>query len=151
MNNFITMVQEIKVASTNHGVTVTDQFKNINGNELLAKLRACTHGIKDGSHWLRTALNVDNVGKCMPRSNDHAASLASMLIIDCDKRITANGEEKDGAPDPHMMSDILKRHNIAHVFHGSYSHYSGEINRCRIVLITSEPYNQAQLDETATR
>lgn len=152
MNDFNTLLNEIKVASTNSGVNITNQFTNISGGELLRELCSPREGCKDGSHWLRGALKVEATGKCMPRSNENAESLASVLIIDCDCSIDGNGQEIEGAPDPLKVSNILKNNGIGHALYGSYSHYTGEKgNRYRILLITKTPYSKEQLPPTAQK
>ena len=149
MNHFNTVLNEIKVASSNDGVIGTPFYQNISGREWLAKLRDCHVGHKEGSHWLRTTLQVNETGQCMGRSNDNADSLAHILIIDCDKHITPDGQEVDGAPEPLKISDILKDHEIGHILHGSHSHYINEKgNRYRIVLITDSFYTREQLSPT---
>ena len=100
MNNFTTELHAIEVASTNHDVNVTNKFQNINGKEFLAKMSQILEGSKEGSHWIRTDLRVDDSGQCKGRSDENAASLAKLLIIDADCRINCDGEEKVGAPDP---------------------------------------------------
>lgn len=75
--------------------------------------------------------------------------MANILIIDCDKHITPDGQEVDGAPDPLKISNILKAHEIAHILHGSHSHYvGGKGNRYRIVLVTTSTYRKEQLSPT---
>lgn len=149
MDNYIKMLPKIKVASTNSGVQVTDRFENISGSNLLAQLNTVPQGEKDGSHWLRTSLRFDDTGRCKSRSNANMEAKASVLILDCDKRITVNGEEMGGAPDPLSVSRVLKDNNIGHVLYGSYSHYTGEKgNRYRIVLIAASPYSKEQLPPT---
>lgn len=150
MSNFITILNEIKVASSNQGVTVTNQFENISGEAFLAKLNKVTEGMKDGSHWIRTILHVDDSGKCKGRSNENAMSSANLLIIDADCSVNTDGVEVDGAPDPWQVSEILRKNDIAHILHGSYSHYVGEKgNRYRIVLVTKSSYEKEQLFPTA--
>ena len=150
MDNFITILHEIKLASTDRGVNVTDQFKNICGRDLLNKIQVVTIGAKDGAHCLRAELKINDNGQCMPRNNSNVESLARVLIIDCDKRIKANGEIKEGAPDPLQVSNILKDNGIGHIIYGTYSHYTGEKgNRYRILLSTNSPYNKEQLPPTA--
>jgi len=150
MNNFTTELHAIEVASTNHDVNVTNKFQNINGKEFLSKMNEIIEGSKEGSHWIRTDLRVDDSGKCKGRGDENAASLARLLIIDADCRINCNGEEKVGAPDPWQVSKILKDHNIAHILHGSHSHYVGNKgNRYRIIFMTKSPYKKEQLFSTA--
>jgi len=126
MNEFNTVLDKIEVASSNDDVKGKPTYKNISGTQWLAQLRQCFKGIKKGSHWIRTTLNVDQANQCLGRGNDNASSLANILIIDCDKRISSNGQEVDGAPDPSQVSNILKAYEIAHILHGSYSHYGYE-------------------------
>ena len=59
MSDFITILHEIKVASTNRGVNVTDQFENICGRALLNKIQMITIGGKDGAHCLRAELKIN--------------------------------------------------------------------------------------------
>ena len=150
MSNYITILHDIEVASTDTGVVETNKFKNINGKDFLTKLRLCPEGIKDGSHWLRGALKVDSAGQCMARSKENIQSMAKLLIIDCDCSIDTRGVEVVGAPDPEQISRILKDNDIGHVLYGTYSHYTGEKgNRYRILLMTNTPYNNEQLSPTA--
>lgn len=150
MTNFTTILANTIVASSQNGVTITQGFQNIAGIELLAKLSNAPHGIKDGSHFLRTTLKRDNAEKCLSRSDVNTDSLASIVIIDCDKRINVStGEELEGAPDPYQISNILRNHNIGHLLYGSHSHYVGDKgNRYRIVIPTLIPYNKTQLTPT---
>ena len=149
MNEFNKILDKIEVASSYDDVKGKPVYKNINGTQWLAQLKQCPKGIKKGSHWIRTTLNVDQTNQCLGRGNENAASLANILIIDCDKRLGSNGEKVDGAPDPLQVSNILKAYEIAHILHGSYSHYGSEKgNRYRIVLITQTVYKKEQLAPT---
>ena len=150
MNEFNTILDKIEVASSYDDVKGKPAYQNISGAEWLSKLMECSIGDKKGSHWIRTTLDVDDTNQCLGRGNDNAASLANILIIDCDKRINSDGQEIDGAPDPLQVSNILKAYEIAHILHGSHSYYTGEKgNRYRILLITKSPYNKEQLPSTA--
>ncbi|AMP90218.1 DUF3987 domain-containing protein [Legionella pneumophila] len=149
MSNFITILHAIEIASSVQGVRQTDQYTNISGEDLLAKLSSVEHGEKDGSHFLRTALEYDDNGQCMPRGDGNTHSLARLLIIDCDKRIDCNGQEHEGAPDPLLIHQALKRNNIGHIIYGTHSHYAGgKGNRYRIILGTEQPYDKEQLSAT---
>lgn len=148
MSDFITILNKTVIASTKSGVTVTDQFKNITVDKNLARLKCAEIGEKDGSHFLRTALNPSEGIYCMPRSDANAESIASLLIIDCDKHIDAKGEEQDGAPDPIQVSNSLKNAGIGHIIFGSYSYYKGA-TRYRLLLVTQIPYTKEQLSTTA--
>ena len=141
-------LSNIKIASTIRGITTTDQFTNTTGAELLEKLKHPTYGEKDGAHFIRTTIIEDN-GKCLPRSDKHAESVANLLIIDCDKRINIDDKEIDGAPDPEQIHNILKENNISHALYGSFSHYTGNLgNRYRIIIPTNVSYNKEQLPST---
>lgn len=149
MNEFNTILDKIEVASSYDDVRGEPAYQNISGAQWLGKLRECPKGIKKGLHWIRTTLNVDHANQCLRRKNDNAASLAYVLLIDCDKRISPDGQEVDGAPDPLLVSNILKAHEIAHILHGSYSHYMNEKgNRYRILLMAQSAYNKEQLAPT---
>lgn len=150
MSNFITILKKTAVASTHTSIKATDQFKNISGNELLDKIRQPSHGNKDGSHFMRTALKIMDNGHCMPRNDANIESVANLLLIDCDKKIDGSGEEKNGAPDPLVIHSALRNLNIGHIIYGSYSHYAGDKgNRYRIIVITNKPYDKEQLPATA--
>jgi len=98
---------------------------------------------------LRTSLKLSDSGDCLTRSNINCESLASLLILDCDKKIDEHGEILEGAPNPHEVSRVLSDHNLAHILYGSYSHYTGEKgNRYRIILLSDTPYNSSQLAPT---
>ncbi|MCL5271964.1 MAG: hypothetical protein M1486_01340, partial [Gammaproteobacteria bacterium] len=149
MSNFITILQAIEIASSVQGVRLTDQYTNISGEDLLAKLSSVEHGEKDGSHFLRTALKYDDNGQCMPRGDVNTHSLARLLILDCDKRIDRDGQEHEGAPDPLLIHQALKCNNIGHIIYGTHSHYAGvKGNRYRIILGTEQPYDKKQLSAT---
>lgn len=137
------------LASTQATVDTTGQFQNISAQNFLSKLKSCEIGKKDGSHYLRTTLKSQN-GYVLPRKDTNTDSLANILIIDCDKRIsTTENHEIEGAPPPYLVSEILCKHNISHIIYGSYSHYVGNKgNRYRIVLFTDKPYNKDHLDST---
>ncbi|HFL2207152.1 TPA: hypothetical protein ACG3E5_003198, partial [Legionella pneumophila] len=56
----------------------------------------------------------------------------------------------EGAVDPLLVHNALKKLNIGHIIYGSYSHYAGgKGNRYRIILATEKPYNKEQLAATA--
>lgn len=146
MSDFITILKNTVVASTDTGITTTDQFKNIRGAELINKLRLLPSGNKDGSHFIRTSLQVLNNGQCMSRSDTNIHSLADLVVIDCDKHVNDDGYEMDGAPNPLHIHQALKSINIGHIIYGSYSHYTGSKgNRYRIILTTEESYTKQQL------
>lgn len=150
MNDFNTVLGEIEVAFSNNDVRGKPTYQNISGRKWIAEIRECVEGDKEGSHWIRTTLKVDNNTKqCLRRSTENTSNSASIIVIDCDKRIDADGEEIDGAPDPLQVSHILKELNLAYVLYGSYSHYTNEKGyRYRIQLITSSPYKKDQLAPT---
>lgn len=150
MDNFTSILSNTKVASSLNGVTVSNDFKNINGVELISRFKKPTHGTKDGSYYLRTNLKTNDNGMCLPRADANTHSLANVFIIDCDKRIDINtGEQLQGAPDPYQVSDILIKNNIGHILYGSYSHYVGNVgNRYRVILAAETPYNADQLEPT---
>ncbi len=148
--NFITIIRNTEVSSSEHGVRVTNQYTHMTGEVLLDRLRTIQIGDKDGSHFLRARLKTVESGRCMPRSDINIENLASTLVIDSDKRTNQDGQEIEGAPDPLLVHNILKNHNIGHIIYGSYSHYAGgKGNRYRIILVTQKPYNKKQLAATA--
>lgn len=134
---------DILVAFSEFGKFSVDQYQNIPLVNILAKLRCPASGTKDGAHFLRTALQTDNSGKCLSRKNEHTQSLARILIIDCDK----STNDKDNAPCPREIQKILKNKNLWHVIYGSYSYYEGNV-RFRIILLTKVPYFKEQLSPT---
>lgn len=150
MKEFNTILDQIEVAFSNNDVRGKPVYQNISARTWVAKIRECLEGSKEGSHWLRTTLKVNNDTKqCLGRSTENTLSLASVVVIDCDKRININGEEVEGAPDPLQVSQILKDLNLAHILHGSHSHYTSEKgHRYRIVLCTDLPYKKEQLAPT---
>jgi len=149
MPNLTELLRKTTVAISPHGVTSNGGFTNHSGTELPALLKKVQVGEKDGSHFLRTALKLSDSGDCLARSNINSESLASLLILDCDKRINEHGEILEGAPDPHKVSSVLRDQNLAHILYGSYSHYSGQKgNRYRIILLSLTPYNSCQLQPT---
>lgn len=150
MSDFITIIRNTEVASSEQGVRVTNQYTHLTGEALLERLRTIQIGDKDGSHCLRSKLKIVENGRCMPRSDVNIESLANLLIIDCDKKANQYGEEIEGAPDPLLVHNVLKNLNIGHVIYGSYSHYAGgKGNRYRIILVTQKPYYKEQLSATA--
>ena len=149
MSDFITILKNTVVASTNTGIRTTDQFENISGGELLDQLRQLLNGNKDGSHFIRTALKTFNNGQCMSRSDANTHRTADLLVIDCDKHVDNGGYEIEGAPDPLIIHQALKHMDIGHVLYGSHSHYAGgKGNRYRIILATNQPYIKEQLPAT---
>lgn len=149
MSNFTTILANTEVASSNNGVTVSNGFRIINGLQLLDNLKKTSIGNKDGSHFLRSGLLLNKSGQCLPRSSANTQSMANIIILDCDKKITSDGEITDGAPDPHEVAKIMRENNIAHLIYGSYSHYVGSKgNRYRIIIPTKIPYNKDQLEST---
>ncbi|HAT3974875.1 TPA: DUF3987 domain-containing protein [Legionella pneumophila] len=150
MSDFITIIKNTEVASSEQRVRVTNRYTCITGEKLLERLRTIQMGEKDGSHFLRARLNISDDGRCMSRSDSNMESLARVLIIDCDKRINQDGQEIEGAVDPLLVHNALKKLNIGHIIYGSYSHYAGgKGNRYRIILATEKPYNKEQLAATA--
>jgi hypothetical protein len=146
MSDFITILKNTVVASTNAVITITDQFENISSGELINKLKLLPSGNNDGGHFIRTSLKVLNNGRCMSRSDANIHSLANSVIIDCDKHVNDDGYEIDGAPNPSNIHQALKSMNIGHIIYGSHSHYTGaKGNRYRIILTTKEPYTKQQL------
>jgi hypothetical protein len=149
MSNFITILQTVEIASSEFGVRITDQYKNISGEVLLAKVRGVEDGEKDGGHFLRTGLQYNGNGQCMPRNDSNLHNLARVLIIDCDKRIDCDAQEHEGAPDPLLIHQALKCNNIGHIIYGTYSHFGGgKGHRYRIILATDQPYTSHQLSAT---
>ncbi|MFW2571475.1 YfjI family protein [Legionella sp. 29fVS95] len=150
MSDFITIIKNTEIASSEQGVRVTNQYVHITGEKLLEKLRIIQIGEKDGGHFLRTRLKIAENDRCMPRSDSNIESLAKVLVIDCDKRINQDGQEIEGAADPVLVHNALKKLNIGHIIYGSFSHYAGgKGNRYRIILATEKPYHKAQLIATA--
>ena len=149
MSDFITILKNTIVASTNAGIRTTDQFKNISGDELLDKLKQLPNGNKDGSHFMRTSLKILKNGQCTSRSDANAHSLADLLVIDCDKHVNSDGCEIEGSPNPLSIHQALKGMNIGHIIYGSHSHYTGiKGNRYRIILVANQPYTKEQLPAT---
>lgn len=151
MNDFITELSKTIVAHSDSDVKVNNigLYQNIPCTDLLAKLVVPTIGNKFGSHYLRSKLAINDSGQCLPRSNDNLQSLARLLLLDCDSRITSNGELLSGAPDPHLIHQILCAHNIGHVIYGTHSHYTGEKgNRYRVIMLTDTSHNKSQLAST---
>lgn len=146
--DFITILKNSVVASTRSDVIITDQFKNISVDTILTRLKEVAIGEKGGSHFLRTALKQQGSVYCASRADSNAESTANLLIIDCDKHINSNGQEQDGAPDPHEVSKSLIAAGIGHILFGSYSYYTGLI-RYRIILVSKVPYSKEQLRPTA--
>ena len=150
MSDFITIIRNTEIASSEQGVRVTNQYTLINGEALLERLRTIQIGDKDGSHYLRARLKIMESSRCMPRSDINIENLASSLIIDCDKHTNQDGQEIEGAPDPFLVHNVLKNLKIGHIIYGSYSHYAGgKGNRYRIILATQKPYHKDQLAATA--
>ena len=149
MDNFITKIRNIEIASSELGVRVTNQYSHIRGEQLLEKFRIPQVGEKDGSHFLRAKLKTDKHGQCMSRSDNNVENLASILIIDCDKQVDNDGQEIEGSPDPKLVHEALKTNNIGHVIYGSHSHYMGiKGNRYRIILAANRPYDKEELPAT---
>src|SRR5580692_7387038 len=103
MSNFTTILANTEVASSNNGVTVSNGFQIINGLQLLDNLKKISIGNKDGSHFLRSGLLLNSSGQCLSRSSANTQSIANIIILDCDKKITSDGEIIEGAPDPHNV------------------------------------------------
>ena len=150
MNDFITIIRNIEIASCNQSVRIANGYKNITGSEFLTLIKVAQQGEKDGSNFLRTYLHVNDNQQCMSRSNTNINSTAQIIIIDCDKHIDFDGQEVDGSPNPLLIHQILKDKNIGHIIYGSYSHYSGNKgNRYRIILTANCLYTKEQLLPTA--
>lgn len=145
--DFITILKNSVVASTESDVVITDQFKNISVDIILTRLKEAAIGDKEGSHFLRTALKQQGSIYCASRADSNAEDTASLLIIDCDKHLDSNGNEQDGAPDPYAVSESLKAAGIGHILFGSYSYYRG-LTRYRIILVSKAPYSKKHLSPT---
>ncbi|GGI92324.1 YfjI family protein [Legionella impletisoli] len=151
MKDFISILENTVVASTQTGIATTDRFENIKGKVLYNLLKQLPYGNKDGSHFLRTSL-ITNDGRCMPRNDANTYNMANLIVIDCDKRIDEEGYEIEGAPDPLAVHQTLKIMGIGHILYGSYSHYAGQKgNRYRIILATDKPYGRNQLPATVEK
>lgn len=148
--HFKNVLGNILIASTENNITVTCGFINISGLEFLAKLRVPHTGEKNGSHYLRSSLKIDDKEKCLPRNNINLESQSSLIILDCDKRINKFGEILEGAPDPLAIINVLKEFDIGFILHGTHSYYSnnGKGNRYRILALTSTPYKKEELAPT---
>lgn len=146
MSYFTILLRNTIVSSSDSQVTISNEFQNIAGVKLLEYFKRPLVGHKDGSHFLRTSLSIDDKNRCLPRSNSNATSQASLLVLDCDKRIDINGEVLEGAPDPKKISAVLIKNNIGFILYGSYSHYVGSKgHRYRIIMLTKSPYTQSHL------
>jgi putative DNA primase/helicase len=149
MSNFTEILNKTTVSLSSLGITTNKGFKNQSASDLRHLLANPRIGVKDGVNFLRTNLRCGDNGECLTRSNKNANSTASVLVLDCDKRIDKNGEILEGAPDPHTVSRVLREHNIGHILYGSYSHYTGKKgNRYRILLLSNNPYTTSQLSPT---
>lgn len=139
----------INIASSERGATITNQYRNITAEKLLARFRYPVVGIKDGANFLRAGIKVDDNDKYLSRSNANTEDVARLIIIDCDARIDKSGEIFSGAPDPHKVTEILRVQNIGHILYGSYSNYTASKgSRYRLLLTTTKPYNRNQLAST---
>ena len=137
------------VASTAELITTTNQFNNITLGEVIANLKKCPIGSKNGAHFLRCSLSsIDD--KVLPRNDENAANVASIIIIDADKNLNRlTGEETGGAPPPLMVHETLKSLHLTHYLYGSFSHYAGGKGaRYRIVIPTARTYSREELTPT---
>lgn len=91
-------------------------------------------GNKDGSYFLRCAGTV--------RNDRDTAKTASILILDGDSSIAEDGEVVPGAPDPHLVNQILTSLGFQHVIYSSYSNDVG-LHKYRVIIPVK--YTQAQL------
>lgn len=142
-------LDNISVAVSKTGVRSTHCYVNVPANNVLAKLSSPLFGEKDGAHFLRCELQVNNMGICLPRNGSNTQSLARLLIIDCDKSYDSSTGvvDEQNAPNPFKIHEILKLNKIWHVIYGSYSYYTG-FSRYRILFITKKPYTKTELAPT---
>ena len=130
---------EITISICNNGVKDTNlSIWNTDPHSLVKRLKTCTAGEKDGSYFIRTTGTN--------RNNTDTADIASVLILDGDKRIdTDTGEVLDGAPDPAMVSDVLKTNDINHILFSSYSNGRDGANFHKYRVVIPISYSREQL------
>ena len=139
MSKFTEKLNSITVAFNTNGAQSTGTYINITGRELWGKLKSPRIGDKDGAHFLRASLKLDEQGKCLSRGDKHCAEPAWLITIDVDETT---------AP-PQAVHEALKRADIAHIIIGTHSYYAENKNRFRIVILSDTAYSKEQLEPTS--
>lgn len=139
MSNFTEKFKSLTVAFNMNGIESTNTYTNITGAELWEKIKNPRIGDKNGSHFLRTNLKLDEQGKCLSRTNNHCAQEGWLIIIDVDETTAF----------PQTVHDALKSADIAHILVGTHSYYAENKNRFRILLLCDSAYNTEQLEPTS--
>lgn len=118
--------------------TVVEPWE-IHWDELLNALRQPDICRKDGPYLVRCTCE-NNL-----RANENAKT-GNLIVLDGDSRLDLDtGEILKGAPDPHLVHEILSQLDITHVICSSHSNqFEGKGNRYRVLLPARIP-NQATL------
>jgi len=113
-SNEIKHGNSIALSKSVGGVANTDLTEWIvNNKSLVEEFSMPAIGDKDGSYFIRCTGTE--------RSNANTADIASVLILDGDKRINEDGESVSGAPDPALINEFLTKLKISHCIYSSHS------------------------------
>ncbi len=94
---------------------------------LCYELSSVKVGRKDGAYFTRCTFTHDR------RSDKNAHNIA-LVILDGDGSIDPEtGEELEGAPDPHLVHEVLRELDITHCLYSSYSN-GAKGHRYRVVV-----------------
>lgn len=101
---------------------------DLNWDQLLEYLKQPITGPKDGTYITRCAFENDS-------RNDSAALDGYLAILDGDSQIDPeSGEIIEGAPDPKLVHEVLKKLNITHCIYTSHSNGGDKGNRYRVLM-----------------
>ena len=118
---------------------------NISYTNLIPMLKLVSNGAKDGSFFTRSAFIDIKLGK---KTDANASPLSQVLVVDADSSIDPNtGTITDGAPDPNLVSGVLKSAGWNYLLFRTHS-YGTKGYRYRIVFPTDKPYTKEQLGPT---
>ena len=106
--------REFKLSKSNGPVknTVLSEWATTH-SRLAKELSSPIIGEKDGSYFIRCTGTK--------RANAHTANNASILILDGDSRIDADGVIRSGAPHPKAVHDVLASRLVGHCLYSSHS------------------------------
>lgn len=102
--------------------------RELSWDDLVDAICSPTVGEKDGSYFVR---GPSETGK---RHND-AIPYSEILILDGDSRITPDtGEIARGAPDPELVSEVLREVGLDHIIYTTHSNDPPTLHKYRVVI-----------------
>lgn len=118
-------MNKINIATGTQANDVELELYSPTFDELCKRVSVPAIGAKDGSYFIRCAGTI--------RNNKDTSDVASVLILDGDKRINEDGEIVSGAPDPELIHTVLTKLDVSHCIYSSHSNTSG-LHKYRVVI-----------------